>query len=618
MIFGVVSFFTIYAYRYDVLRLLQHNEIVTYAIPESIKTDIQNELKNVSVTPTNVNDIRQYLTNKLPDYRFLASQGSNDRKELYYSFLSNGYSITSKNAANLFNEDINITFKNQWFAVSFTPIFTSYLNIYRNVAIGISIVLSMLLFFLLHWIKKHRFFQKIFDQIKQKENFQWIHKLSLKIILINVFAILIALSCFYFMYQNRYSFFEFAKESIGLKEDYNDIVNRIQHETEDLAFNKASKHEITKVLNNYSSSKMQLSLYNETATHYASGGSTIYYDNVNAMQVVDHVIALESPFVYTYTITIGTQSGELMIYVYPLLDFVDPYMITIVFVAFSFYLLISLSYIKKKVKEIETIKEDILFLANGDWEHEVDSNGSDEIAQLGDNLNQMRSMLLENKQVEEEARKSNKDLITSMSHDLRTPLTSLLGYLDIIRLNKYTTTEQYTSYLNLCVEKVNQINDLSNKTFEYALVFESNEAVVMEHVAIKEISQDLKKNLHFLTLEGFILDVQCCESDASIEANRSMIHRIMNNLISNISKYGDRGKPIIISMNIEKEQLVLNFCNEKMIQQDVVERNRIGLKSVKRMVELHQGNFYVNDEEHRFMVILRLPLLMNQKPNIIQ
>ena len=83
-------------------------------------------------------------------------------------------------------------------------------------------------------------------------------------------------------------------------------------------------------------------------------------------------------------------------------------------------------------------------------------------------------------------KETHHDLITAMSHDLRTPLTSLRGYLDILALHCFRDQEQMDNYLHRCIDKVEQIKELSNKTFaSIHLVFEQN-----SHPKLKSMSTE--------------------------------------------------------------------------------------------------------------------------------
>lgn len=83
----------------------------------------------------------------------------------------------------------------------------------------------------------------------------------------------------------------------------------------------------------------------------------------------------------------------------------------------------------------------------------------------------MRCAIKERQQKEEEAGKANRELVTAMSHDLRTPLTSLLGYVDILQMEKGEDRGQQRKYLNSIRDKAYQIKELSDKLFEYFIVY---------------------------------------------------------------------------------------------------------------------------------------------------
>ena len=76
---------------------------------------------------------------------------------------------------------------------------------------------------------------------------------------------------------------------------------------------------------------------------------------------------------------------------------------------------------------------------------------------------------------ERAAQEANNQLITSMSHDIRTPLTSLIGYLDIISGHKYKNEQELQKYIGSCSDKAVQLKDLSDKLFQYFLVYNNEE-----------------------------------------------------------------------------------------------------------------------------------------------
>ena len=204
-----------------------------------------------------------------------------------------------------------------------------------------------------------------------------------------------------------------------------------------------------------------------------------------------------------------------------------------------------------------------------------------------------------------ELQQTHHDLITAMSHDLRTPLTSLRGYLDILALHCFKDQEQMDNYLHRCIDKVEQIKELSNKTFAYSLVFEQNSHPQLEKISTEELLGYIEENLNYLELEGFIIykDIKYIKKEVLLDF--SMIKRMINNLCSNIQKYSDKHVDMTLTLD---DSFDLLLTNKKKSDLSKVESNKIGLKSVKRIVELHEGACSIEDSEETFSIHISIPL----------
>ena len=93
-----------------------------------------------------------------------------------------------------------------------------------------------------------------------------------------------------------------------------------------------------------------------------------------------------------------------------------------------------------------------------------------------------------------------------------------------------------------------------------------------------------------------------------MEGNRVFFQRIFNNLFSNILKYGEKEKPVYITTAAGKGSVEFGFLNGKKQPGQQVESNRIGLKSVQKMVELQGGSLFTAEEAEIFAVTIRMPL----------
>ena len=144
-------------------------------------------------------------------------------------------------------------------------------------------------------------------------------------------------------------------------------------------------------------------------------------------------------------------------------------------IAFAILLSIMLLYIKRVTGRILDLGEDVNAVAAGNTASVISVSGKDEIATLAANVENMRSSMVENYEKEKAALNANSELITSMSHDIRTPLTVLLGYLDIMSASA-EGDEQMQAYIKAAESTALRLKRLSDDMFGYLLVFGNSNA----------------------------------------------------------------------------------------------------------------------------------------------
>lgn len=298
---------------------------------------------------------------------------------------------------------------------------------------------------------------------------------------------------------------------------------------------------------------------------------------------------------------------DVMIYSYHAVKMIYPYLFLSILISVAVFLSMNLIFINKKMRAILCLKDEILLMASGELKHPIPNFGEDEIGILSTELDNMRIALEENIQQEEESRRANQDLITAMSHDLRTPLTILNGYLEVLKLKRVSASME-EEYLDRCLQKTDDIKELTDKMFEYALVFEETEEMNMTEIRIDSIRKMLRENLDFLCLAGFKAEVTMEESAGTIIGDETMIKRIFNNLFSNILKYGDKRSKVKLNMQIKKQQVKMTLINTIKVEQGEIDSNRIGLKSVEKMVGLHGGALYVLNDADVYNVQVSFPV----------
>ena len=286
--------------------------------------------------------------------------------------------------------------------------------------------------------------------------------------------------------------------------------------------------------------------------------------------------------------------------------FLYPYAIFCTITSALLFLSVILFFISKKMKQIFQIKNGILQMASGDLKTALPQYSKDEIGILASELDKLRITLDETLQQEQESRQSNQDLITAMSHDLRTPLTILNGYLEVLKLKK--SPDMQEEYLNRCLQKTKDIKDMTDRMFEYALIFEETETPNLEPLDFSFFHNCLMENFDFIHLAGFAYEVESIPTsfqDAPcFTGDATMIKRIFSNLFSNILKYGDKSEPVRICLTYNAQELKILLKNRIKKEHSDIESNHIGLRSVEKMMALLNGRMHYSEKEHEFAVQL--------------
>lgn len=245
-------------------------------------------------------------------------------------------------------------------------------------------------------------------------------------------------------------------------------------------------------------------------------------------------------------------------------------------------------------------------MASGDLNHVIFCRGGGEIGILAKELNNLRLTLQENIEKEQESRQANSDLITALSHDLRTPLTILNGYLEVIHLSK--SPEQTDLYLKRCLQKTQDIKAMTDRMFEYALVSEEQEIPEFSWISTDFSIQCLKENCDFLRLAGFSPQLTLPETTGVLYSDKSMQKRIFNNLFSNILKYGDKKSPVLVCAQIRQQTFSISVKNAVKPENSYTESSHIGLKNVEKLIALLKGHVQVEIKDPWFSAEIQLPL----------
>lgn len=478
--------------------------------------------------------------------------------------------------------------------IEWYPSFINYYHSYRIFDCILSLIITILFYLLFKNLKPLRSKKNVFYSLSSRMMFSFLC------------ATLLVLTSFSFLYLNRSAVFEFLMDTFYLSEDYSSYVKKIEKQLQDFDLTKENKKVINHILKENALNHAYVELYDQDGIYFTDT-SRLSNNNLLFLYSFDDLDVLEAPLYYDYPIHFKNQSVYLYITSFPMIPFQIPYIILSLLVSFSFYLIILQSFIRKRIQSIQNLQEDVFTLAIGDWNHEITVSDKDEIGRLAQDLNQMRIAFLQTMDNEQQARVANKELISSLSHDLRTPLTTLKGYLEIMNL-KRDNIKFRDQYLQKCLDKVEEITYLSNKMFEYSLVFSTEYNSDLSSIPVQKVMDTLVDHIQYLREMDLHILYEPLQTSLSMDANFAMIQRILNNIFSNIQKYCDPWKDIVIQTTIEEDQFKMSFTNSINHHLDKVESNGIGLKSVKKMIEIHRGTFYQDETNDLFTIILTFPI----------
>lgn len=274
------------------------------------------------------------------------------------------------------------------------------------------------------------------------------------------------------------------------------------------------------------------------------------------------------------------------------------------------FLILYTCFIQKKIRYIVTLEREIHILETGGLEHAITRKGNDELTALADGLDQMRITLLENMQREEEAVQANYRLVVGMAHDLRTPLTALLLYLDLLHNGTYSDREQMNSYVKKSLEKATQIKRMSNQLFERFLLSKEREIRLEPPQKVQYIFEDILSDMAmFLENNGFSVGGEVIWPDCRICVVMDYVGRIMANISSNIIKYGGREAEVQIRLAVSGTFFLLQFENRIADCGEKIESTGVGVQNIRLMMERMQGRCSTQERDGQFVTSLEFSVV---------
>lgn len=288
--------------------------------------------------------------------------------------------------------------------------------------------------------------------------------------------------------------------------------------------------------------------------------------------------------------------------------------IVVILVVIIFILITYLFFVKQELKRItKEIKKSYQSNSNQLIHKEISNK---ELTDLVKEINLLLTSLKRKQMLYEQGNKKRRKMITNISHDLRTPLTSAIGYLDII-LNNPLSKEEQLEELTIVRERLNRLEELINSFFEFSKTLSSNHLEIEEvnvisclEDSIARFYQDYSKEKRKITLEKE-------KEKIKVDANKEMLTRIFDNLILNALKHSTSDLEIKIK---RKERIQISFSNTLLYKELNIDsifdefytvdisrtkgNTGLGLAIVKEFTESLNGVVTAKKEKNQLIILL--------------
>ena len=214
------------------------------------------------------------------------------------------------------------------------------------------------------------------------------------------------------------------------------------------------------------------------------------------------------------------------------------------------------------IRYISRISEAVQNISEGNLNTVIDVIGDDEFSSMAANLNHMAADIKKLMEKERESERTKNELITNVAHDLRTPLTSIIGYLELLAGNQQVPADMQHKYIEIAYGKSRRLQKLIEDLFGFTKL---NCGKIAMHVGqidiVKLLGQLVEEAYPNFVEKGLSYDLQSNVPAKIINADGNLLARLFDNLIGNAIKYGADGKRVLVKIHAEGETVTVSVTN---------------------------------------------------------
>lgn len=341
----------------------------------------------------------------------------------------------------------------------------------------------------------------------------------------------------------------------------------------------------------------------------------VIYDGFFQGRFANVVVNFLSFFIKDYEVAIDVYQRVVR-------NYMDLY---IMLAALFFFLIIMRIYLKSFTKYFNEINRGIDALID---ENSGDVVLSPELSATEKKINSIKHTLAQRKLEAELAEQRKNDLVVYLAHDLKTPLTSVIGYLNLLRDENQISEELREKYLSISLEKAERLEDLINEFFEITRFNLSNITLAYSRVNLTRMLEQLTYEFKPMLLDKNLECVLEVAPDISVKYDVDKIQRVFDNLLRNAVNYSFDNGTVHIAVIQNEENIIIKFTNqgnnipkeklERIFEQfyrlDTARSSKsggagLGLAIAKEIVELHGGTITAKSENEEIEFEVTLPIL---------
>ncbi len=303
--------------------------------------------------------------------------------------------------------------------------------------------------------------------------------------------------------------------------------------------------------------------------------------------------------------------------------FFHPMAFVVYFILFLFFTVPVLIYLFKRIGYFNRIIQHTNELAAGQMEQDLPHKGKSALAMLAGNLNLLKHGVKTSKRAEAKSERLKTELITNVSHDLRTPLTSIITYTELLKSQEVTKEDQ-NAYLEIIDRKSKRLKVLIDDLFEVSKMASGNLELVKDKIDIVQLLQQAMAEYNE-TIKESSLTFRLATPNVPILAHvdGQKMWRVFDNLIGNALKYSMENTRVYVSVTEEDRKVIVSFKNVSKYElggnfEELFERFKrgdtsrhtdgsgLGLAIAKSIVDLHEGSMDIDVDGDLFKATIEL------------